>query len=195
MMILQYTRCLCKLLDIGATKPKCSRSSTVVNVDFDGMGASCVRRCRDQAGLRRRELFSSRREVCAVIVVLHVENKYYAGERQKPASKVCHVCAISVVCASSFSNRSSSWSLVRSPTCPHRYRVRRKTARKDVSLGVARKRYKRLEADMFRSRVELADTLSEVEKDHQKHENEMKRAEERAKELEVALRAADEVVI
>eukprot|EP00752_Nemacystus_decipiens_P015407 g13740.t1 len=59
------------------------------------------------------------------------------------------------------------------------------TARKEIALGVARQRYKRLEADMFRSRIELADTLSEVEKDHQKHEIEMKRAEERAKELEV----------
>lgn len=46
---------------------------------------------------------------------------------------------------------------------------------------------------MFRSRMELADTLCEVEKDHQKHEIEMKLAEERTKELEVALRAADEV--
>lgn len=47
---------------------------------------------------------------------------------------------------------------------------------------------------MFRSRIELADTSSEVEKSHQRHEVEMKRAEERTKELEVALRAADEVL-
>lgn len=46
---------------------------------------------------------------------------------------------------------------------------------------------------MFRSRIELADTLSEVEKDHKKHAIETRRAEERTKELEVALRAADEV--
>lgn len=46
---------------------------------------------------------------------------------------------------------------------------------------------------MFRSRIELADTLCEMEKGHQKHKIETKLAEERTKELEVALRAADEV--
>lgn len=56
-----------------------------------------------------------------------------------------------------------------------------------------RQKYKRLEADMYRSRVELADTLCDVETDRQKHDSEMAQAEERAKELEVALRAADEV--
>lgn len=58
---------------------------------------------------------------------------------------------------------------------------------------MARTKYKRLEADMFRGRIELADTLSEMEKDNQRHEIEMERAEEQTKELEVALRAADEV--
>lgn len=58
---------------------------------------------------------------------------------------------------------------------------------------MARKKYERLEADMFRSRTELADTLGEMEKDRQKHDTEMRCAEERTKELEVALRAADEV--
>lgn len=46
---------------------------------------------------------------------------------------------------------------------------------------------------MFRSRIELADTLGEVEKDRQKHDGDMTRAEERAKELEAALCAGDEV--
>ena len=69
----------------------------------------------------------------------------------------------------------------------------KQTARKEISLGLSRKKYKRLEADMFRSRTELANTLCEAEKDHQRHELEMKRAEEQTKELEVALRAADEV--
>ncbi|CAM9284817.1 unnamed protein product, partial [Ectocarpus sp. 13 AM-2016] len=68
------------------------------------------------------------------------------------------------------------------------------TARKDIALGVERQKYKRLEADMCRSRVELADTLCDVETDREKHESEMAQAEERAKELEVALRAADEVL-
>lgn len=46
---------------------------------------------------------------------------------------------------------------------------------------------------MFRSRVELADILVDEEKERQKHDKEIRCAEERAKELEVALRAADEV--
>ncbi|CAM9592712.1 unnamed protein product [Ectocarpus fasciculatus] len=68
------------------------------------------------------------------------------------------------------------------------------TARKEIALGVERQRYKRLEADMYRSRVELADTLCDVETDRQNHDSEMAQAEERAKELEIALRAADEVL-
>ncbi|CBN75760.1 hypothetical protein Esi_0174_0018 [Ectocarpus siliculosus] len=68
------------------------------------------------------------------------------------------------------------------------------TARKDIALGVERQKYKRLEADMYRSRVELADTLCDVETDREKHDSEMAQAEKRAKELEVALRAADEVL-
>lgn len=56
-----------------------------------------------------------------------------------------------------------------------------------------RQKYKRLEADMNRSRLELADTLCDLETDREKHDSEMAQAEERAKELEVALRAADEV--
>ncbi|CAM9581708.1 unnamed protein product [Ectocarpus sp. 6 AP-2014] len=68
------------------------------------------------------------------------------------------------------------------------------TARKGIALGVERQKYKRLEADMYRSRVELADTLCDVETDREKHDSEMAQAEERAKELEVALRAADEVL-
>lgn len=67
------------------------------------------------------------------------------------------------------------------------------TARKDIALGVLQKKYKRLEADMFRSRVELADTFVEVEKGRQLYSGEMACAEERRKELEAALRAADEV--
>lgn len=82
--------------------------------------------------------------------------------------------------------------LARPPIYP-RNCARRKTARKEIALGVARTKYKRLEADMFRGRIELADTLSEMEKDNQRHEIEMERAEEQTKELEVALRAADEV--
>lgn len=46
---------------------------------------------------------------------------------------------------------------------------------------------------MFRSRVELADTFVEWKKDRQQHSGEMSCAEERTKELEAALRAADEV--
>lgn len=46
---------------------------------------------------------------------------------------------------------------------------------------------------MFRSRAELADTLAGVEKDREKHERELRRANDHVKELEVALRAADEV--
>ncbi|CAM9694986.1 unnamed protein product, partial [Scytosiphon promiscuus] len=68
------------------------------------------------------------------------------------------------------------------------------TARKEISLGIARTRYKRLEDDMFRSRLELADAFSEFESHKLEHEREMEQAEERAKQLEVALRAADEVL-
>lgn len=67
------------------------------------------------------------------------------------------------------------------------------TARMETSLGVARKKYKRLEADMFRSKIELADTLADAEKERNKHDQEFRQADEHAKELEVALRAADEV--
>lgn len=66
-------------------------------------------------------------------------------------------------------------------------------ARRDVSLTIANKRYKRLEADMIRSRIELMDTLSIAEKDRQEHSRELSDVQGRAKGLEVALRTADEV--
>lgn len=46
---------------------------------------------------------------------------------------------------------------------------------------------------MLRSRLELADAFSDFEVHMSEHEREMEQAEERAKQLEVALRAADEV--
>lgn len=67
------------------------------------------------------------------------------------------------------------------------------TARKEISLGIARAKYKRLEEDMLRSRLELADAYSEFETHESRHDREMEQAAARAKQLEVALRAADEV--
>ncbi|CAN0201920.1 unnamed protein product, partial [Pylaiella littoralis] len=68
------------------------------------------------------------------------------------------------------------------------------TARKDIALRVLRKKYQRLEADMFRSRIELADTLGRAEKERQKHDEEARCAEERSKELETALRGVKRVL-
>ncbi len=46
---------------------------------------------------------------------------------------------------------------------------------------------------MFRSRVELADTLAGAEKDRKRHDRELRRTKEHVQELNVALRAADDV--
>lgn len=48
---------------------------------------------------------------------------------------------------------------------------------------------------MIRSKMELMDALSDAERKHQHHVRELKGAEARATELEVALRAADEVLL
>lgn len=46
---------------------------------------------------------------------------------------------------------------------------------------------------MIRSRVELVDTLSAMERERQGHVEELEAAAKRSAELEVAVRAADEV--
>ena len=55
------------------------------------------------------------------------------------------------------------------------------------------KKYKRLEADMFRSRIELVNALSTMETDRAKYDRDVGEAKQRVADFETALREADEV--
>ncbi|CAM9700412.1 unnamed protein product [Laminaria digitata] len=56
------------------------------------------------------------------------------------------------------------------------------------------KKYKRLEADMFRSRIELVNALSTMETDRAKYDRDLGEAKKRLADFEAALREADEVL-
>ena len=55
------------------------------------------------------------------------------------------------------------------------------------------RKYKRLEADMFRSRIELVNTLSTMETDRANYDRDLAEAKKRVTDFEAALRKADEV--
>lgn len=67
------------------------------------------------------------------------------------------------------------------------------TSRREFALNLSKRRYRRLQADMLRSRLELADTLGVLETERSEHISKIKDAEIRRVELENALRAADQV--
>ena len=71
---------------------------------------------------------------------------------------------------------------------------RSQVTRKEVALGMAWRKYRRLEADMIRSRMELMDTLSDMENERKKHAGELEGAKKHGSALEAALRTADEVM-